>query len=560
VLCGKIAKNRITGGSMDQFLSQFKTGNKLAIGFAILIAFLLGIGSYGMYSAQQLGKLVNDMYAVRVSSIALVDEANLFSLTHNRTIYSLAAEQDPGVIDDILREMKEYETEMNVRLDAYGKTELSAKEAELLKNIRTNWPNYTRVISQIADTARGGNTASAMMIAQGSVQNIYRLIEKDLGEIVKINKDKAKEANDEGSVIASRILKVTSGAMALAVVLGVLISITVTRNIVGPLVHAVKELGRIAAGDMTSKISAVGSDESAAMMRSLAAVQTELSGMVAQLQGTARHLHSSVHDVTESSHQLSSRAMESSDAINSAAASLEQMVVSIDVVGNNADEASGRAKDAGDAAQHGRSLGETASHDVVLAADKVGQTADMIQQLSAQVVEIGTIANVIKDIADQTNLLALNAAIEAARAGEQGRGFAVVADEVRKLAERTTASAHEITSMISAIQGGTNAVVASMGESRATMTEVRNKVAETTDAISRIEQSTGSALSAVGEISSALREQKSTTAGIAQSVENVARLSEENALTAESVSKAMADVRQVAEELASITQRFRING
>ena len=545
---------------MDQFLSQFKTGNKLAIGFAILIAFLLGIGSYGMYSAQQLGKLVNDMYAVRVSSIALVDEANLFSLTHNRTIYSLAAEQDPGVIDDILREMKEYETEMNVRLDAYGKTELSAKEAELLKNIRTNWPNYTRVISQIADTARGGNTASAMMIAQGSVQNIYRLIEKDLGEIVKINKDKAKEANDEGSVIASRILKVTSGAMALAVVLGVLISITVTRNIVGPLVHAVKELGRIAAGDMTSKISAVGSDESAAMMRSLAAVQTELSGMVAQLQGTARHLHSSVHDVTESSHQLSSRAMESSDAINSAAASLEQMVVSIDVVGNNADEASGRAKDAGDAAQHGRSLGETASHDVVLAADKVGQTADMIQQLSAQVVEIGTIANVIKDIADQTNLLALNAAIEAARAGEQGRGFAVVADEVRKLAERTTASAHEITSMISAIQGGTNAVVASMGESRATMTEVRNKVAETTDAISRIEQSTGSALSAVGEISSALREQKSTTAGIAQSVENVARLSEENALTAESVSKAMADVRQVAEELASITQRFRING
>ena len=545
---------------MDQFLSQFKTGNKLAIGFAILIAFLLGIGSYGMYSAQQLGKLVNDMYAVRVSSIALVDEANLFSLTHNRTIYSLAAEQDPGVIDDILREMKEYETEMNVRLDAYGKTELSAKEAELLKNIRTNWPNYTRVISQIADTARGGNTASAMMIAQGSVQNIYRLIEKDLGEIVKINKDKAKEANDEGSVIASRILKVTSGAMALAVVLGVLISITVTRNIVGPLVHAVKELGRIAAGDMTSKISAVGSDESAAMMRSLAAVQTELSGMVAQLQGTARHLHSSVHDVTESSHQLSSRALESSDAINSAAASLEQMVVSIDVVGNNADEASGRAKDAGDAAQHGRSLGETASHDVVLAADKVGQTADMIQQLSAQVVEIGTIANVIKDIADQTNLLALNAAIEAARAGEQGRGFAVVADEVRKLAERTTASAHEITSMISAIQGGTNAVVASMGESRATMTEVRNKVAETTDAISRIEQSTGSALSAVGEISSALREQKSTTAGIAQSVENVARLSEENALTAESVSKAMADVRQVAEELASITQRFRING
>ena len=543
---------------MDSFLSRFKTGNKLAMGFAILIVFLLGIGSYSMLSTQRLGTLLHDMYAVRVNGVTLINEAQLYAVYHNRTIYSMAAEQDPGVIDDILREMKEYEGEMNKRLEAYAQLPIAETEKELLKKIRSTWPQYTDKLKQIADAARGGNTASAMMMTQGSVQNVFRLIDEDFAAMIKVNKEKSNEADEEGRGIAGQILRFTTVAMVLAVILGIGISVTVTRNIVSPLARAVRELRRIAEGDMTVHIEAVGSDEAAAMMRSLGEVQKELSQLVARLQSTARHLHASVEEVTTSSHQLSVRAAESSDAVSSAAASLEELVVSIDMVGSNAEEASSRAADAGNAAQRGKQLGETASHDVSQAAGKIAETADMIQRLSLQVGQIGMIANVIKDIADQTNLLALNAAIEAARAGEQGRGFAVVADEVRKLAERTTTSAQEITSMIGAIQGGTDAVVLSMNQSRDTMDTVRSKVTETTQSIADIEGSTRSAVSAVGEISAALREQRATSSGIAQNTENVARLSEENARTAEQVSTAMANVRRVAEDLAEITQNFKI--
>lgn len=544
---------------MDSFLSQFKTGVKLAAGFSVLIIFLLGLGGYGMKSSHHLGALLNDMYSVRVSGIALMDEANLLAVRHNRTIYSLAAEQDPGVIDDIKRELKEYDDAFLAALDAFSKDRLlSEREQELVKNIRGNWPQYVGKIDQIEAAARAGNTGSAMMMTAASIQNVFALIDKDIAEIVKINKQLAEAAAGDGASIASKIQQVTTGVMVLAVVLGMFISIMVTRNITAPLNRAVTELGKIAGGDMTADIHVVGKDESAEMMMSLRDVQAELSRLVTQLQSTAQHLHSSVHEVTESSHSLSQRSSDSSNAISSAAASIEELSVSIDVVGNNAEEASERASEAGGAAVKGRQLGEAASTDMGRAADKVGQTADMIQQLSTQVEQIGTIANVIKDIADQTNLLALNAAIEAARAGEQGRGFAVVADEVRKLAERTTVSAQEITSMIGAIQNGTDAVVVSMDESRNTMNDVRNKVTETTQAIARIEASTASAVAANGVISQALREQKQTSSGITRSVESVARLSEENAMTAQAVSSSMADVRQVAEELASITQRFKV--
>ncbi len=545
---------------MDAFLSQFKTWVKLAVSFALILASLQIVGSFGMYSSAQLGTLLHEMYSTQLTAIAELSEVKLAALMHNRTIYELAAEQDSLVIDDILKDMKAHETKMRQHLAAYEKTGLGNEEKLAYEKFNAAWKAYIDKIDSVAAPARAGSTASAMMIAGGMVQNLFKLADNELKAMSDIVAEEGRQADASGSAIAQRIQTVSLALMAASIVLGIINAIVVTRNITRPLSRAVSELRNIAAGDMTSLIVVKGRDESADMLRSLADVQQGLSSMVTQLKLTAENLNQSVHDVTEDSHQLSRRAAESSDAISSAAAAIEQLTVSIDVVGNNADEASGKATEAGGAARQGRDLGEEASGDVIKAAAKVGETADMIQNLSGQVQQIGTIANVIKDIADQTNLLALNAAIEAARAGEQGRGFAVVADEVRKLAERTTTSAQEITSMIGAIQSGTGSVVTSMDVSRSTMDVVRDKVTKTTEAIRRIEDNTASAVSSTGEISVALREQKAASSGIAQSVENIAQLSGENANTAHHLSESMTKVRQVSSELGAVIARFKVRG
>ncbi len=140
---------------MDSFLSQFKTGVKLTAGFGVLIVFLLGIGGYGMKSSLQLGALLHDMYEVRVNAITLMDEVNLLTVRHNRTIFSLAAEQDTSVIDDILREMKDYESEINKRMDAFSKSaDLSDAEKKALANFKTYWPQYLDKIKFVEKPAR----------------------------------------------------------------------------------------------------------------------------------------------------------------------------------------------------------------------------------------------------------------------------------------------------------------------------------------------------------------------------------------------------------------------
>lgn len=546
---------------MNEFLSKFKTWIKLSAGFGLLIVFVIILGMFSMFSSSQLGGLLHGMYEGRVVEITKVDQARLLAVYHSRTVWSLAAEQDNDVIDDIITELKDYESRMYEILNGYlASGDLTEKEKSLLKTINEAWPQYISRIDAIEGLARRTQTGGAMALANGQLQSLFRLVDESLAEIVKINQQKAYEADQHGAAIATTIWQISLALVAAATLLGIIISFLVTRNITIPLGHAVDELDKIASGDMTARIEIRGDDEAGAILRGLVDVQTSLSGMVAHLQSTARHLEQSVHAPTDSSFMLSMRSRQSSQAICEAATAIEGLTISIDSVGLNAEQASNKAAQAGHLAAQGRILGEEAANGVTSAVEKVAQTAEMIQELSSQIREIGTVANIIKDIASQTNLLALNAAIEAARAGETGRGFAVVADEVRKLSERTTSSAQEITGLIDAIQAGTDAVVDSMNESRFTLGNVHLKFAETAEAVITIETAASSAVSAAEEISSALREQRATSKGIVKNVENVTTLSEENAQAAATVSEAMSNLREIAEELGKITQKFKVLG
>jgi methyl-accepting chemotaxis protein len=240
------------------------------------------------------------------------------------------------------------------------------------------------------------------------------------------------------------------------------------------------------------------------------------------------------------------------------AAAIEEITVSVGHVADNAPSAQQMAVEAGGLSGQGAVAVRNAVSEMNKIADSVVRSAEVIRELGDKSAQISSIVNVIQGIAEQTNLLALNAAIEAARAGEQGRGFAVVADEVRKLAERTTTSTQQIGTMIGAIQSGTQVAVQNMEAGSAQVQEGVRLAAQAGDSMNRIELSSGNVCEAVETISSALREQNSASIQIAQSVEQIARMTEQNSAVAKESSQSAGHLERLAATLKTSVDRFKV--
>jgi methyl-accepting chemotaxis protein len=240
------------------------------------------------------------------------------------------------------------------------------------------------------------------------------------------------------------------------------------------------------------------------------------------------------------------------------AASVEQLSVSIDQVEEHAREARTVTQASGSQSEEGGRIIHQTAEEMSNIAQSVNATAGTIRQLEDFSGQISSIVNVIKDIADQTNLLALNAAIEAARAGEQGRGFAVVADEVRKLAERTANSTQEITGMIGKIQQGTQRAVEEMDAGVQRVNEGVNLAHQAGDSVIGIRASAEKVTRAVDDINLALKEQSMAARDIAQKVEGIAQGAEENSAAVKQTAASAEQLRNLAGDLQELASRFRV--
>ncbi|MCX7175908.1 MAG: methyl-accepting chemotaxis protein, partial [Proteobacteria bacterium] len=242
----------------------------------------------------------------------------------------------------------------------------------------------------------------------------------------------------------------------------------------------------------------------------------------------------------------------------STAAAVEEMTVSIQHLSSSSDDAHKTATEAGTLSIEGEGVVKNAIAEINKIAESFNRSSQLISNLSQQSDQISAIVNVIKEIADQTNLLALNAAIEAARAGEQGRGFAVVADEVRKLAERTSSSTQQIATTIGDIQNGTQNAMQGMTEGSSLVVEGVGMAAKAGDSMSLIQAGSRKVLDAVAEISSALHEQSAASNLIAQNVEKIAQMTEENSASIKEVNQAANHLEELSRKLNSLVGQFKV--
>ncbi len=361
--------------------------------------------------------------------------------------------------------------------------------------------------------------------------------------------------------LSNRSMWQTGGLMAGMVVMIMIVTYFLLRNIVLKPLAKMSDISRDIAkgeGDLTKRVPAEGNDEIAhmgsyfnefieklqQMIRKVAHVTDKVASASVELSATAE-------EISKGTDTLTSRASQT-------AAAVEEMNATVGQVAQNSGKAASLAQDTVKTAQEGGTVVSSTISGMQQLSEAVSNSATIISDLGKSSDQIGEIVRTIEDIADQTNLLALNAAIEAARAGEQGRGFAVVADEVRKLAERTTKATKEIGDMIRQIQHDTRGAVDSMQQGTQKVTAGVDLVNKTGEALSQIVRMVSESADMIRQIAVASEQQSVATQQIASDIENVAKVTKESSSGAHESAKASQDLSQLAVELQGIVGGFKI--
>jgi len=315
--------------------------------------------------------------------------------------------------------------------------------------------------------------------------------------------------------------------------------------------------GRLAAGDLTARIELDTRDELRQVAASFNEMAAAMRGLIGSIRDNSDHVADSARSLVTASGQIHVATQCQSDAASSMAAAVEQMTVGIEHIARNAGEADSLAHRSGELSRQGGEIVAAVVEEIRQIAASVSESAHTVAELGERSGQISAIVQVIGDIAAQTNLLALNAAIEAARAGEQGRGFAVVADEVRKLAERTAQSTREIGEMVAAIQQGTSGAVQGMEQGVIRVNEGVVRAQRAGEAMHGIREAANQVQGTVAEISHALREQSAASAEIAQKVSMIAQMAEENGSAVGSNHQTASRLSDLAGTLLDNVSRFK---
>ncbi len=459
--------------------------------------------------------------------------------------------------------------DMDLSIEAFDSGLDALKNGSLLLGIRP--PKGEKVNAALREVDFGWKERKELMLAAVKAKDTFSV---NIATVLKTHTPALMAAADTLTKTITVNAKSDAMKSVMLVVISIIISAAIAlifmwstnKLVIKPIIRIKETVEDFASGDLTKraevKISFMGkelNDEISSLGDSVDAMATQMSGLIGRIADSANQLASASEQLSASSTQISEGANKQSNQTTQVATAMEEMNATVIEVAKNSQQVAESAKSAQDIAGKGGDVVRQAIQAMQEVAESTSVTADTIKRLGKSSEEIGTIVSVINDIADQTNLLALNAAIEAARAGEQGRGFAVVADEVRKLAERTTKATKEISGMIRAIQDETTHAVSAMADGTAKVENGVRLANEAGDSLGKIVVGVQSVSDMIAHIATSTEEQSATTDEISKNMDSISEVSKMNVAAIGEVSKATNDMARLASELKDMVSSFRIS-
>lgn len=528
------------------------------LGFACIGALMLFLG---VFALNQMGKIrgaTEDITLRSVPSIRALDDFTQLTLRLRVLSYRLLTNREPEVQQKTLEAFELRNQQIRAAQSVYEKLIDSREERSAYDDYVRLLGQYRQIEERMKSLSRNNQIEELRTLLNTELLSNSEAVNTVLTRLLDINNSMANDSNQKAAEQYDSAFGLVVALLVLATALTMLFAWLLTRSITLPIAQALDAAENIAEGNLTQPIKVDGDDEAGRLLRAMNKMQEKLRDTLQRISGSATQLASAAEELNAVTDESARGLTQQNNEIEQAATAVNEMTSAVEEVARNAVSTSEASKNATASAGDGRDLVQETVSAIERMSGDVQGTATLIGALAEESRDIGKVLDVIRGLADQTNLLALNAAIEAARAGEAGRGFAVVADEVRALAHRTQQSTSEIERMIGSIQAGTEQAVDSMRNS----TERAESTLNIAKGAGMSLDTINSAIIEINErnlvIASAAEEQAQVAREVDRNLVNIRDLSVQSATGASQTSAVSSELSRLAVDLNGMVGRFRL--
>ncbi|AUG05467.1 methyl-accepting chemotaxis protein [Pseudomonas sp. S09G 359] len=528
------------------------------LGFALIGALMLFLGVFALNQMSKIRGATEDITLSSVPSIRALDDFTQLTLRLRVLSYRLLTNREPEVQQKTLESFELRNQQIRAAQAVYEKLIDSGEERSIYDEYVRLLAQYHQIEDRMKSLSQANQVDELRKLLNTELLSNSEQVNSVLNRLLDYNNKSALATNQQAKDQYDLAFDLVVGLLVIATALTLLFAWLLTRSITLPISQALDAAEKIAEGNLTRPIQVDGNDEAGRLLAAMAKMQEKLRDTLQRIAGSATQLASAAEELNAVTDESARGLTQQNNEIEQAATAVNEMTSAVEEVARNAVSTSEASRNATTSAGDGRDLVQETVSAIERMSGDVQATATLIGDLANESRDIGKVLDVIRGLADQTNLLALNAAIEAARAGEAGRGFAVVADEVRALAHRTQQSTSEIERMIGSIQAGTEHAVDSMRNS----TERAESTLNIAKGAGMSLDTINTAIVEINErnlvIASAAEEQAQVAREVDRNLVNIRDLSVQSATGASQTSAASSELSRLAVDLNGMVGRFRL--